>query len=142
MARIGILGGTFNPPHIAHLVCAQEAVAQLELDRVRLMPVATPPHKPLDDEPGPEVRLELCRRATEGDPHLEVSDLEVARGGPSYTVDTLAALHERSPGDELTWIAGGDMAASLPTWREPERVLGLARFAVAERSGAARAGGW
>jgi nicotinate-nucleotide adenylyltransferase len=120
-------------------VCAQEAHAQLELDRVLLMPVAAPPHKRLDDDPGPEVRLELCRLAAAGDPRLEVSDVEVARGGPSYTVDTLAELHERQPEDQLTWIAGGDVAASLPSWREPERVLALARFAVAEREGAARA---
>jgi nicotinate-nucleotide adenylyltransferase len=139
MARVGILGGTFNPPHLGHLVCAQEARLQLDLDAVVLMPVAAPPHKPLEDDPGPEVRLELCRLATAADERLEVSDLEMARGGASYTVDTLAALHERHPGDELTWIAGGDMAASLASWREPERVLALARFAVAEREGARRA---
>jgi nicotinate-nucleotide adenylyltransferase len=139
MARVGILGGTFNPPHLGHLVCAQEARVQLELDEVLLMPVSAPPHKPLEDDPGPEVRLELCRLAAEADEWLEASDLEVARAGASYTVDTLAELHERRPGDELTWIAGGDMAASLPSWREPERVLALARFAVAEREGARRA---
>jgi nicotinate-nucleotide adenylyltransferase len=139
VASIGILGGTFNPPHLGHLVCAQEAHAQLELDRVLLMPVAAPPHKRLDDDPGPEVRLELCRLAAAGDPRLDVSDVEVARGGPSYTVDTLAELHERQPEDQLTWIAGGDVAAGLPSWREPERVLELGRFAVAEREGAARA---
>jgi nicotinate-nucleotide adenylyltransferase len=138
VARIGILGGTFNPPHIAHLVCAQEATVQLELDAVLLMPAAAPPHKPLEDDPGPDVRLELCRLAAAADPRLEASDLEVERGGPSYTVDTLVQLHERHPGDQLTWIAGGDVAASLPTWREPERVLSLARFAVAGREGAAR----
>jgi nicotinate-nucleotide adenylyltransferase len=139
MARLGILGGTFNPPHLGHLICAQEALVQLELDVVALMPVSSPPHKVLEDDPGPEHRLELCRRAVAGDPRLEVSDLEVARGGPSYTVDTLAQLHEQQPGSELTWIAGGDMAASLPDWREPERVLAQARFAVAEREGATRA---
>jgi nicotinate-nucleotide adenylyltransferase len=139
MARVGILGGTFNPPHLGHLVCAQEARAQLDLDQVLLMPVAAPPHKPLEDDPGAEVRLELCRLAAADDEWLEASDLEVARGGASYTVDTLSELHERRPGDELTWIAGGDMAASLASWREPERVLALARFAVAERDGALRA---
>jgi nicotinate-nucleotide adenylyltransferase len=135
---VGILGGTFNPPHIAHLVCAREALDQLGLDRVLLVPVAAPPHKPLPHDPGPEVRLELCRRAAEGDQQLEVSDVEVRRGGPSYTVDTLEELHAKRPEDELTFIAGGDMAASLPEWREPERVLELARFAVAEREGAER----
>jgi nicotinate-nucleotide adenylyltransferase len=137
--RVGILGGTFNPPHVGHLVCAQEAHAQLGLDVVILMPAHTPPHKPPRDDPGPGHRLELCQRAAEGDERLEVSGLEVERGGPSYTVDTLETLHEERPGDELTWIAGGDMAAGLPDWREPERVLELARFAVAEREGADRA---
>jgi len=138
VSALGILGGTFNPPHVAHLVCAREALDQLGLDRVVLMPVAAPPHKPLPDDPGPEVRLELCRRAAAGDERLEVSDIEVRRGGASYTVATLEELHETRPEDELTFIAGGDMAASLPEWREPERVLELARFAVAEREGAER----
>jgi nicotinate-nucleotide adenylyltransferase len=139
VSSLGILGGTFNPPHVAHLVCARAAIAQLELDRVLLMPVATPPHKPLPDDPGADVRLTLCRLAAAGDLRLEVSDLEVRRGGPSYTVATLEELHAERPEDELTFIAGGDMAASLPEWREPELVLELARFAVAERDGAERA---
>ena len=138
MPSLGILGGTFNPPHVAHLVCARAALEQLGLDRVALLPVAAPPHKPLPDDPGPEVRLELCRRAAAGDEGLEVSDIEVRRGGASYTVATLEELHAKRPEDELTFIAGGDMAASLPEWREPERVLELARFAVAEREGAER----
>ena len=133
MAALGILGGTFNPPHVGHLVCAQEARARLGLDRALLMPAFSPPHKPLPDDPGPDARLEMCRRAAQDAPWLEVSDLEVRRGGASYTVDTLEALRAAAPADELTWIAGGDMARSLPTWREPERVLTLARFAVAER---------
>jgi nicotinate-nucleotide adenylyltransferase len=133
VASLGILGGTFNPPHIGHLVCAQEARAQLELDRVVLMPVHTPPHKEALDDPGPEVRLALCHAAAAGDEELEVSTLELDRGGPSYTVDTLRALHGSREGDDLTFIVGGDMASSLPTWREPEVVLELARMAVAER---------
>ena len=133
MASVGILGGTFNPPHIGHLVCAQEARAQLGLDRVMLMPVHTPPHKEALDDPGPEVRLALCQAAIAGDEELEISTLEIERGGPSYTVDTLRALHGSREGDDLTFIVGGDMASSLPTWREPEAVLELARVAVAER---------
>jgi nicotinate-nucleotide adenylyltransferase len=138
VARIGILGGSFNPPHIAHLVCASEAAAQLRLDRVLLTPVAAPPHKDAEDDPGPEVRLELCRLAIEGDERLGVCDLEVLRGGPSYTVDTLRELHARTPEDDLTFIVGGDIALGLPSWHEPEAVLGLAQVAVAERSGAGR----
>ena len=138
MARIGILGGSFNPPHLAHLVCASEAVAQLGLDRVLLTPVASPPHKDAEQDPGPRERLELCRLAIDGDERLGVCDLEVLRGGPSYTIDTLRELHERTPEDHLTFIVGGDIALGLPSWHEPEAVLGLARLAVAERSGAGR----
>jgi nicotinate-nucleotide adenylyltransferase len=133
MPELGILGGTFNPPHIGHLIMAQEAFEQLGLDRVELMPVSSPPHKDAFGDPGAEVRLELCRLATEGDDRLGVSGLEIERGGASYTVDTLKALHERVPEHELTFIVGGDMAHSLPAWREPEGILELARLAVAER---------
>jgi nicotinate-nucleotide adenylyltransferase len=138
VARIGILGGSFNPPHLAHLVCASEAAAQLSLDRVLLTPVAAPPHKEAEQDPGPQARLELCRLAIAGDERLGVCDLEVQRGGPSYTVDTLRELHARTPEDHLTFIVGGDIALGLPTWHEPEAVLDLARLAVAERSGAGR----
>lgn len=111
---------------------------QLGLDRVLLMPVAVPPHKPAVEDPGAAVRLELCRLAARGDLRLKACNLDIARGGPSYTVDTLAALRESDPQAELTFIVGGDMAASLAEWREPERVLALARFAVAERGEADR----
>lgn len=138
MARVGVLGGTFNPPHVAHLVCAQEARAQLALDRVLLIPVHTPPHKEATGDPGAEVRLELCWAAVRGDPGIEVSRMEVDRGGPSYTVDTLRALHEASPDDELTFILGGDQAQGLAAWRQPEAILELATLAVAEREGIGR----
>jgi nicotinate-nucleotide adenylyltransferase len=105
---------------------------------VLLIPVATPPHKEVAHDPGAEVRMELCRTAVGADPRLEVSDIEVARGGPSYTADTLRALHDASPDAELTFIVGGDMASSLPTWNEPAEVVRLARLAVAEREGARR----
>jgi len=132
--RVGILGGTFNPPHIAHLVAAAEARAQLGLTRVLLLPVAVPPHKEAERDPGAEERWELCRAAAAGVEWLEVSRLELDRGGPSYTVDTLTELHERSREDDLTFIVGGDMALDLPRWREPREVLRLARLGVAERA--------
>ncbi len=138
MARVGILGGTFNPPHVAHLVCASEAAAQLRLDRVLLTPVCVPPHKHPRKDPGAAERLELCRRAAAGDDRLDVCDIEVARGGPSYTVDTLRELRERMPDDDLTFILGGDAALGFASWREPEVVLELATLAVAERAGAGR----
>ena len=136
--RVGILGGTFNPPHLGHLVCAQEAYLQLGLDRVMLIPARIPPHKPVEDEPGPEHRLELCRLAVDGDERFSVSDLETFRPGPSFTVDTLQELHATEPDNELFLIVGGDVAAGLPLWNEPERVLELARLAVAKRRGTPR----
>lgn len=136
--RLGILGGTFNPPHLGHLVCAQEAYVQLGLDKVLLIPARIPPHKPVEDEPGVEHRLELCRLAVQRDERFTVSDLEVIRAGPSYTVDTLDRLHSQAPDSELFLIVGGDVAAGLPRWRQPERVLALATLAVAKRRGTAR----
>ncbi len=136
MARIGLLGGTFNPPHVGHMLCAQEALAGLGLDRVLLIPVHTPPHKQLEDEPGVEHRLELCRLAVAGSERLDVSSVEADRPGPSFTIDTLRALHAQAdPGDELTFIVGADQAAGLPGWREPAGVLELAELGVAEREG-------
>ena len=136
--NIGILGGSFNPPHVGHLLMAQEAQTQLGLDKVVFMPVAAPPHKQLEEDPGPEERYEMCRLAVAKDDRFEVSRLELDRGGPSYTVDTLREIHATSPGDDLTFIVGGDMAASLPSWREPEAILELATLAVAEREGIRR----
>jgi nicotinate-nucleotide adenylyltransferase len=137
--RVGLLGGTFNPPHIGHLVCASQALTGLELDRVLLVPVHEPPHKALDADPGVEHRVELCRRAVAGNDRLDVSLVDAEVPGPSYTVDTLSRLHDRCPGDQLTFIVGGDMALSVPTWREPEAILELAELGVAEREGVRRA---
>jgi nicotinate-nucleotide adenylyltransferase len=137
--RIGILGGTFNPPHIGHLVCAQEAHRELELDQVLFIPARIPPHKPVEHEPGPEHRLELCRLAAGDDERFAVSDLELGRDGTSYTVDTLEELSSHETQPELFLIVGGDIAVGLPRWREPERVLRLATLAIAKRQGTARA---
>jgi nicotinate-nucleotide adenylyltransferase len=139
VARVGVLGGTFNPPHVAHLVCAQEALAQLGLARVLFVPVHAPPHKEAEDDPGVEHRVELCQRAVAGDERFAVSRVDADRPGPSYTVDTLRALRATLPEDELTFIVGGDMAYSLPAWREPAIVLELAEMGVAEREGVRRA---
>jgi nicotinate-nucleotide adenylyltransferase len=132
--KLGILGGTFNPPHIGHLVCAQEAHEQLGLDRVVLMPAGVPPHKQVEADPGAEARYALCEAAVAGDERFAVSRLELDRAGRSFTVDTLRALRDQSPQDDITFIAGGDMARSLPSWREPEALLSLATLAVAERA--------
>ena len=138
MARVGLLGGSFNPPHVGHMLCAQEALAALELDRVLLVPVHTPPHKEMEGDPGAAARVELCRLAVADAPGLEVSTLETDRPGRSYTVDTLRALHDADPGNELTFIAGADQACGLPDWREPAALLELAELAVAEREATRR----
>jgi nicotinate-nucleotide adenylyltransferase len=131
--RLGILGGAFNPPHLGHLVCAQEALTQLELDSVVFMPVGVPPHREIEADPGAEVRLEMVELAVADDERFTTSRLELDREGPSYTLDTLEQLRSESPDDELFLILGGDQAAALAGWHEPEQVLERATVAVFER---------
>lgn len=138
MASVGLLGGTFNPPHIGHLVCAMEAREQLGLDAVWLVPTSVPPHKLIEVEPGAEERVRLCELAAASEPRMTVSRIELDREGPSYTVDTLRALYDDVAGDTLTFILGGDQALGLPTWHEAEALPELTRFAVAEREGVGR----
>ncbi len=120
-------------------MCAQDARTQLDLDVVVLMPTGIPPHKEAPDDPGAPERFALCELAVAGAECLSVSRLELDRPGRSYTVDTLRAVHERDPEDELTFIAGGDIALGLAEWREPEAVISLAQIAVASRGDATRA---
>ncbi len=134
-----MLGGAFNPPHIGHLALAQEAFVRLGLDEVLLMPMARAPHREIEPEPGAEVRLRMVELAVQGDVRLSACPLEVDRGGRSFTVDTLRALRDRSPAGERVLLLGGDAAAGLPSWREPEEVLRLCTVAVAEREGWERA---
>lgn len=132
--RIGIFGGTFNPPHLAHLILAECARDELQLDRVLLVLAPRPPHKRVDGDPGPDERLELCRAAVAGDAgRIAVSDVELRRDGPSYTADTLAELRERHPGDEFVLLLGGDSAAALASWHRPHDVLRYAEIGVAAR---------
>jgi nicotinate-nucleotide adenylyltransferase len=102
------------------------------------MPAHSAPHKGVQGDPGPEQRLEMCRLAVGEEIGLEVCGLEIERGGPSYTVDTLRAIHESHREAELTFIVGADMARTLPTWREPEELVKLASLAIAERENAGR----
>jgi nicotinate-nucleotide adenylyltransferase len=131
--RVGILGGAFNPPHIGHQVCAQEALIKLELDTVVWVPVGEAPHRKLQEDPGPEARLEMVELAIADDERFSSSRIEIDREGPSYTLDTLDELREQSSKDELFLILGGDQAAALATWHEPEKVLERATLAVFER---------
>ncbi len=131
--KVGILGGAFNPPHLGHLVLAQEAVSQLGLSRLVWMPYGEPSHRVLEDDPGPEVRFTMCSYAVGADARFAVSRMEIDRGGPVYTVDTLREIADRGEGHELFLVLGGDQAASLASWRSPEEVLSLASLAVVER---------
>jgi nicotinate-nucleotide adenylyltransferase len=135
---LGIFGGTFNPPHLGHLAVARHALSELALERVLLMPAHISPYKLTEEGPGAEHRLNMCRLAVEGVEGLSVSTLELERGGPSYTVDTLRTIHESDPDAQLTFIVGADTASTLGTWREPREILERARLAVAARTGSAR----
>jgi nicotinate-nucleotide adenylyltransferase len=132
-----VLGGAFNPPHLGHLVLAHEAAFQLDLDRVVLMPTGTAPHKAIDPEPGAALRLEMATLVAAGDGLLEVSELEVGDPGPSYTYRTLERLSEQRPGGQIHFLMGADVAANLEAWKEPGRVLELARLGIAARPGTA-----
>jgi nicotinate-nucleotide adenylyltransferase len=116
-------------------VLAHEAASLLGLERVLLVPAGEAPHRAIEPEPGPAVRLEMTELAARDDELLEASDLEVRREGASYTFRTLELLHEERPGDDLTFLMGADVAASLESWRQPERVLELARIGIASRPG-------
>ncbi|MDQ5833377.1 MAG: nicotinate-nucleotide adenylyltransferase [Actinomycetota bacterium] len=115
-------------------MCAQEALLQLELDKVVLVPVGEAPHRELETDPGPEARLEMVELAIADDERFAVSRVEIDREGPSYTADTLRELRAAEPDDELFLILGGDQAATLPKWHEPEAVLEMAQVAVVERT--------
>jgi nicotinate-nucleotide adenylyltransferase len=132
--RIGLLGGTFDPIHAGHLAAARAAIDCAALDRVLFVPAAQPPHRP-PAVAGAEQRLGMCKLAIAGEARFEVSDVELNRAGPSYTVDTLAELHRLNPDDELFLILGWDAARLFPTWRRPDAVRSLASIVVVARPG-------
>ncbi|MCI9262197.1 nicotinate-nucleotide adenylyltransferase [uncultured Adlercreutzia sp.] len=135
-ARLGIMGGTFDPIHFGHLACAQEALEALDLDGVLFMPAGIPSFK-RDRAVSPAAdRVRWCRKAVAGNEAFDVSTLEVDRPGVTYAVDTLAHLRDAYPSCvELFFIVGADAALTLPRWYESERLASLARFAVATRPG-------
>lgn len=137
--RVAVFGGSFNPIHVGHLIVAEEAAERLGLDRVIFVPAGQPPHKGAQGMAPAAARLEMVRRAIAGNPRFAASDVEVRRPGKSYTVETLEELRKGLPeGTELFLVIGEDAAADLPGWREPRRILELARVVVASREGAAR----
>ncbi len=134
--KIGVMGGTFDPIHIGHLVTAEEARAQFELEKVVFVPSARPPHKFTIPRAPALDRLRMSELAVEGNAALNVSDLEVKREGISYTIDTLRALHEAyGSGTELYFITGADAILEILTWKDPEELLAASKFIAATRPG-------
>ncbi len=142
--RLGVFGGSFDPPHLGHLVVAEEARQALGLDRVLFVPAPRPPHKAGAVLTPALERLAMVRAAVAGRPGFEACGLEVDRPGPSYTVDTLDALRTLHPGAELFCLVGSDTAVQLDTWHEPERLFSAAAFVALLRPGwpAARIETW
>ena len=135
-AHLGVFGGSFNPPHVAHLAVAEAAADQFALERVLWIPAATAPHKQgRPDLASAADRLLLTRLATAGNDRFAVSDVEIARGGVSYTADTLRTLSAEHPDIRLVLLMGGDSLAYFPKWREPEAIIALADLAVYARPG-------
>jgi nicotinate-nucleotide adenylyltransferase len=136
--KLGVFGGTFDPPHIGHLIAAQDARSALGLDRVIFVPAAVPPHKRDDTVSAAGTRLAMVRAAIAGADGFEVDDLELRRGGPSWTVDTLRELAARLPGSELFLLIGSDQYAEFESWREPDEIRQLAKVAVLTRENGVR----
>lgn len=134
MGRIGIYGGTFNPPHTGHITAAVQAVDLLRLDKLLLIPDQTPPHKQIPaGSPSPKQRLQMLKIAAEGKSKLQVSDMELRREGKSYTYQTVQELKQEYPDDQLVLIMGTDMFLSFESWKNPEVILEHASLAVLYR---------
>jgi nicotinate-nucleotide adenylyltransferase len=133
--KTGILGGTFNPIHNAHLRIAEEVRDHFQLDRVMFIPAATPPHKPLVGQLSFGSRIEMVRRATADNPSFTVSDMEGIRGGRSYSIDTLRELRQVFPEDEFFFIVGADSFHDISTWREYAAIFSLCNVVCVQRPG-------
>lgn len=133
--KVGLLGGTFNPVHFGHLVLAREAMKRFGLDEILFIPCAAPPHKQAPDLASGRDRLAMLRAATHDEPRFKVLDIELKRGGVSYSIDTLRALKKSRPRDHFFFIIGTDMLAELHTWRDIYRLLELCEFVTMARPG-------
>lgn len=133
--RVGVFGGTFDPVHLGHLILAEQCREQGRLDRVLFVPAARPPHKQEGALTPFERRVEMLALAIAGQPAFQIEELEKDRPGPSYTVDTLAALHARQGDVELFLLLGSDSLLDLPYWYEPVRILQLAGLLIVARPG-------
>jgi nicotinate-nucleotide adenylyltransferase len=131
----GIFGGTFDPPHVGHLIVAQDAALALGLDRILFVPAAVPPHKSDRELTPAALRLSMLELAIEGNDCFLTEPLELHRAGPSFTVDTLRELHYREPATAWTLLVGADQYTEFSSWREPATIRGLARIGVLSRAG-------
>jgi nicotinate-nucleotide adenylyltransferase len=131
--KTGIFGGTFNPPHVGHLIAAEHVCEQLGLAKILFVPAAVPPHKKSPDLVDGHHRLEMLRHAVQRNRRFEISDLEVRRGGVSYTVDTLRELSTEHAGETLGFILGMDMLSDFSMWRSPDEILELAEIVALTR---------
>ena len=133
--KTGLMGGTFNPVHLAHLRIAEEARELCGLDRVVFIPAADPPHKPLAGDVAFELRCEMVRRAIAGNPAFELSDIEGRRGGKSYSVDTITAFRLEHPAEQLSFIIGSDSFLEIGMWHRYTEIFRLCSLIVVERPG-------
>ena len=133
--KIGILGGSFNPVHLGHLILAEQIRETTGLGRVLFIPASSPPHKPGTELAAGEHRLAMVRLAIEGNPFFEASDVEVRRGGVSYTIDTILELRREHPGDDFHFIIGADSVPELPTWYRTCELVDLCTFLIGSRPG-------
>jgi nicotinate-nucleotide adenylyltransferase len=139
--RLGIFGGTFDPPHVGHLLAASDAIEYLALDRLVFIPAAVQPLKATRDTAAGADRLAMVRLTVDGDPRLETDSVELDRDGLSYTVDTLREFAGRYPSAERYFLVGADVLATFAQWREPRTVLDLATLAILTRRAEAAGGG-
>ena len=133
--KIGILGGSFNPVHLGHLILAEQIREAAGLGKVLFIPASCPPHKPGAELAAAEHRIEMVRLAIEGNPFFEASDVELRRGGVSYTIDTILALRREHPGDDFHFIIGADSVPELPTWCRTCELVDLCTFLIGSRPG-------
>ncbi len=133
--RLGVLGGTFDPPHYGHLVLAENALAQLRLDRVLFAPAAQPPHKPQQPLTPARCRVAMVKLAIADRAEFVISRLDLDRPGPHYTVDMLGLLQDRRPKATLYFLMGGDSLAQMDTWQDPAGIVQQAQLAVMQRPG-------
>ena len=133
--KIGFLGGSFDPVHFGHLIAAQDAFEQYQLDRLVLVPAAQAPLKPEEVQSSAEHRLAMLRAAVEWDHRFEISDFELKKGGVSYTVDSARHFRSLYPNDRLFWIIGGDQLPKMHLWKEIAELAKLVEFIFLERPG-------